>query len=183
MNVMSKYLKQLAAVALVCTLSTSEAFAQAGRPFLFARQAKTQALRAEPAPGEQHRIMSDRSKGAQRDDGQGSDGVTRRQPGGAIIFQRGAANSGSISQDGTNNSAAIYQLGRNNSGAISQTGANNSACILQIGRNNTASVIQVNNQSVGIAQTPRGTFEFPAVLCQLHGGDPQQLRRAVMAGL
>jgi hypothetical protein len=180
---MNTCLKPLAAVALICSLSTSEAFAQSGHPFLFARQAKTQAVRAEPAPGEQRRIVPDRSNGGQRGDGQGADGITRGQSGGAIIFQRGSANAGSISQDGTNNAAAIYQLGRNNSGAITQTGANNSACILQIGRNNTASVIQTINQSVGIAQTPRGTFEFPAVLCQLHGGDPQQLRRAVMAGL
>lgn len=179
---MRKCLRPLAAVALAFTLSPAEAFAQAGHPFLFARQAKAQAVRTEVAPGEHLRLMPGRIKSGQRDEGQGSAGVTEGPSGGAIIFQRGSGNAGSISQDGTINSAAIYQLGRNNSGAITQTGANNTACILQIGRNNSASVIQTDSQSVGLAQTPRGTFEFPAFLCQLYGGDPQKLRRAVMAG-
>ncbi len=183
---MSAFRIKLAAVALISALGASGAHAQNTYPSLFAKQSKPAPVRTEPVRVEPVRVEPIPPAPSRVDinqQGRGN-GASIGQTGprnSAGIYQRGDNNTGQTSQTGANDSADIYQIGRRNTGVITQTGSNNTACILQVGRNNTASVIQTGNQSVGIAQTPRGTFEFPAILCQLHGKDPQKLRRTVMA--
>jgi hypothetical protein len=50
---------------------------------------------------------------------------------------------------------------------------------VQIGRNNSADIAQTGGQSVGVVQTRKGSFEFPAALCELDPKNPAKLRRAV----
>ena len=178
---MSTLRLKLAALVLIGAFGASAAHAQNTYPSLFAKQSKPVAVRTEPARAEPARALPSRVDIDQQGRGNGASVGQNGRRNDTSIYQRGSNNTGQTSQNGANNTAGIYQIGRNNNGAITQTGANNTACILQIGRNNDATVIQTGNQSVGIAQTPHGTYEFPAILCQLHGKDPQKLRRAVMA--
>ena len=182
---MSNLRLKLAALVLISAFGASAAHAQNTYPSLFAKQSKPAPVRTEPVRVEPVRAIPVPTAPSRVDinqQGRGN-GASVGQTGprnDTSIYQRGSNNIGQTSQTGANNSAAIYQIGRSNNGVITQTGSNNTACILQIGRNNSATVIQTGNQSVGIAQTPHGTYEFPAILCQLHGKDPQRLRRAVM---
>ncbi len=185
---MSSLRFKLAAVALISALGASAAHAQNSYPSLFAKQnkpARTEPVRAQPVHVEPVRIEPVRAAPGRvviQQEGRGN-GAAVGQNGprnNAAITQRGAGNTGQISQDGANNSAGVYQIGRNNSGTITQTGANNVACLLQVGRNNTATVTQTGGQSVGVVQSPRGTWEIPAAYCGLHGRDPENIRRAAL---
>jgi hypothetical protein len=177
---MSTLRLKLAAIALISALGASAAHAQS-YPSLFAKQGKPATVRVEPVHAAPIRTAPSRVVVDQqgRDNGAavGQTGLRNN----AGIYQRGESNFGQTSQTGASNTGSIYQVGRNNSGTITQTGDNNAACIIQLGRNNSANVTQTGGQSVGVVQSPRGTWEIPAAYCGVQGRDPESLRRAALA--
>jgi hypothetical protein len=162
---MSTFRFKLAGLALITALGASAAHAQS-YPSLFSGHSRQAAMK--PAVEIKQEGRNNGAAAAQN----GIDNAIR-------ILQNGSFNTGQVRQDGVNNDATIRQIGKNNNGTITQTGSNNSACLVQIGRNNSGEIVQSGGQSVGVVQTRKGTFEFPAALCELDPKNPGKLRRAV----
>jgi hypothetical protein len=100
----------------------------------------------------------------------------------ARIIQQGLANTGMINQTGNNNDATIRQLGRGNDASITQTGDNNAACVVQIGKNLSTDVSQTGNQSQGVIQTKKGSYNIPGELCSLDPGSKGYWQRLGFKG-
>ena len=100
----------------------------------------------------------------------------------AGINQDGVGNTGMINQNGNGNDASIRQLGRGNDASISQTGDNNAACVVQIGKNLSTDVNQTGNQSQGVIQTKKGSYNIPGQLCSLDPGSKGYWQRLGVKG-
>lgn len=100
----------------------------------------------------------------------------------ARIIQQGIANTGMINQTGNSNDATIRQLGRGNDASITQTGDNNAACVVQIGKGLSTDVTQTGNQSQGVIQTKKGSYNIPGQLCSLDPGSKGYWQRLGFKG-
>lgn len=141
---------QLAALALVTVMGATSAHAQPQLQRFGFKPAKAPVIEV---------IQNGRDNGAAIAQ-HGRDSAAR-------IIQEGLANTGMINQSGNNNDATIRQLGRGNDASVMQTGDNNTACVVQIGKNLSTDVTQTGNQSQGVIQTKKGSYNIPGQLCSL----------------